>query len=154
MSIETVSKLGMATAVLDSTPIRPEWVLEGKPIARSKLISQTEGSNSSSFIWECTAGRFNWHYESEETILFLEGSAVIKDNNGVIHRVRAGDTIVFPLGAVAEWQIDNYVRKVAVFCSPMPKSVLFAKRLLKALKRPFSGSGKLAAAPAEVAMGR
>jgi uncharacterized cupin superfamily protein len=142
----------MGKAVLDNTPIRPEWVLQGKPIARSKLISQSADGTSSSYIWECTAGRFNWHYEAEETIYFLEGNVVIKDNNGVTHRVGAGDTIVFPRGAVAEWQIDDYVRKVAVFRSPMPNSVVFAKRLISFLKHPFRSASK-SAAPAEMALG-
>jgi uncharacterized protein len=145
MPVETVSKLGMGKATLDNAPIRPEWVLQGKPIARSKLVSHSADGTSSSYIWECTAGRFNWHYEAEETIFFLEGNVVIKDNNGVTHRVGAGDTIVFPRGAVAEWQIDNYIRKVAFFRSPVPKSVLFAKRLVNFIKHPFSGGAKSAA---------
>jgi uncharacterized cupin superfamily protein len=142
MIVETVSKLGMGKAVLDNAPIRPEWVLQGKPIARSKLVSASADRASSSFIWECSAGRFNWHYEAEETIYFLEGNVVIKDNNGVTHRLGAGDTIFFPRGAVAEWQIDTFVRKVAFIRSPLPKSVLFAKRLMNFLKHPFSGGAK------------
>jgi uncharacterized cupin superfamily protein len=137
----------MGTAILDSTPIRPEWILSGRPIARSKLIHGSDDRASSSFIWECTAGRFNWYYEAEETIYFLEGNVVIKDNNGVTHQLGAGDTIFFPRGAVAEWQVDQYIRKVAVIRSPLPKSVLLAKRFLRLLKRPFGGGKAVEEAP-------
>jgi len=132
----------MGKATLDNTPIRPEWILQGKPIARSKLISSSSDCASSSFIWDCTAGRFNWHYEAEETVYFLEGNVVIKDNNGITHRLGAGDTIFFPRGAVAEWHVENYIRKVAFIRSPLPNSVLLAKRVLYFLKHPLSGGAK------------
>jgi len=138
----------MGNAMLDSCPIHPDWILEGKPMARSKLIAWSRDLASSSYIWDCTAGRFNWYYEAEETIYFLEGSVVIHDNNGVIHRLGAGDTISFPCGAVAEWQVDSYVRKVAFIRSPLPKAVLIGKRALNFLKRPLGGGGKPAAQPA------
>ena len=150
MSVEsTVSKLGMGNAALDNAPIRPEWVIEGKPSARSKLISGSADGASFSFIWECTAGRFNWHYEAEETIYFLEGSVVIKDNHGVTHRVGAGDTIFFPRGVIAEWHVEKYVRKVAFIRSPVPKPVVLVKKVLAFLRRPLTGSGgKAASRPA------
>jgi uncharacterized cupin superfamily protein len=148
MSIEIVSKLGMGNATLDNCPINPDWILEGRPIARSKLIAWSSDCAASSYIWDCTAGRFNWHYESEETIYFLEGSVIIKDNNGVIHRLSAGDTISFPCGVAAEWQVDNYVRKVAFIRSPLPRSVQFGKRALTFLKRPLGGGAKPAVQPA------
>jgi len=140
MSIETVSKLGMGSAELDNSPIRSEWILDGKPIARSKLISASDDCTTSSYIWECTAGRFNWHYDAEETIYILEGSVVIKDQIGVTHRLSVGDTIFLPCGAVVEWEIDNYVRKVAFIRAPLPKSVIRAKRILNFLKHPLSSS--------------
>ena len=137
MSIETVSKLGMGSAELDNSPIRSEWILDGKPIARSKLISASDDCTTSSYIWECTAGRFNWHYDAEETIYVLEGSVVIKDQVGMTHRLSAGDTIFLPCGAVVEWHIDEYVRKVAFIRSPLPKTVLHAKRILSFFKHPL-----------------
>jgi uncharacterized protein len=147
MSVETSSKSGIGKATLDNTPIRPEWILAGRPIARSKLIQISEDCASSSFLWECTAGRFNWHYDAEETIYFLEGNVVIKDNNGVTHRLGAGDSLFFPRGAVAEWQVDKYVRKVAFIRSPLPKSVRLAKRILRFLKSPLSGGKSAEQAP-------
>jgi uncharacterized cupin superfamily protein len=143
MSIETVSKLGMGSAELDNSPIRPEWIIDGKPIARSKLISASDDCTTSSYIWECTAGRFNWHYDAEETIYVLEGSCVIKDQIGMTHRLSAGDTIFLPVGAVTEWHVDNYIRKVAFIRSPLPKSVIRAKRILTFLKHPLkTGAAK------------
>ena len=143
MSIETVSKLGIGSAELDNSPIRSEWILDGKPIARSKLISASDDCTTSSYIWECTAGRFNWHYDAEETIYVLEGSVVIKDQVGMTHRLSAGDTIFLPCGAVVEWQVGEYVRKVAFIRAPLPKSVIHAKRILSFLKNPLrSGATK------------
>jgi uncharacterized cupin superfamily protein len=103
-------KFGTAHGQLGPAPIRAAWVLEGKPVARNKLLSRSADGTASTYVWDCTAGKFNWHYEVDETAYVLEGRVIIKDQIG-------------------------YVRKVAFLRVPLPWQVLMAKRFYHALKR-------------------
>jgi hypothetical protein len=76
----------------------------------------------------------------------LEGSVLIEDDAGVVHKVSAGDTIFFPLGAHAVWTVETYVRKLAFCRNPLPAPIHFANRVYRKLKRTF-GVGGGASAP-------
>src|SRR5215469_3077729 len=52
---------------LNSAPIVPAWILEGSPAARGKLLSGSTDDKASTYMWDCTAGRFNWFYGCDET---------------------------------------------------------------------------------------
>jgi uncharacterized cupin superfamily protein len=147
MTVESVIKLGVGQINLNPSPIYPSWVLEGNPAARNKVLSSSADSTASTLIWDCTAGRFNWYYDIDETIYVIEGGVVIKDAAGVVHRLSAGDTIFFPAGARAEWHVEDYIRKIAFCRAPLPKPLVFAKRSLRFLKR-LVGNGRSADAPA------
>jgi len=114
MSVQSVIKLGASKAELNPSPIHPNWVLEGNPIARNQLLSVSADGNARSYIWDCTAGRFNWFYEADETVYVIEGGVILKDQAGSARRLSAGDTIFFPAGARAEWYVENYIRKFAL----------------------------------------
>ncbi len=120
---------------LDAAPISSTWILEGTPVARVKLLSGSTDDRAFTFMWDCTAGRFNWFYGIDETICLLEGSVVIKDHNGATHCLSAGDTFYFPKGTCAEWTVNAYVRKIAFIHVPLPGKLLQVRRILKAIKR-------------------
>src|SRR6201996_4008542 len=88
---------------LITNPIRPEWILEGQPLARIELLSSSSDGTASTYFWDCTAGRFNWFYSFDETLYILEGSVVLKFPDGTKRSLAAGDTIFFPTGSQAEW---------------------------------------------------
>ena len=135
MTIESVIKLGVAQVSLNPAPIYPSWVLEGNPIARNKVLTSSADGTASTLIWDCTAGRFNWFYDVDETIYVIEGGVVVKDHGGTPRRLGAGDTIFFPAGARAEWHVEDYIRKIAFCRVPLSRPAMFAKRGLRFLKR-------------------
>ena len=152
MTNESIIELGVGQAQLNPAPIRPEWILEGNPVTRNKLLSSSADGTASTLIWDCTAGRFNWYYDVDETIYVIEGGVVVKDFGGLPRRLQAGDTIFFPAGARAEWHVEHYIRKIA-FCRALPQQlsrpVRIAERCYKFLKRLMGGGGGAnAAAPA------
>jgi uncharacterized protein len=142
MSVESIIGLGAAKADLRPSPIRSSWVLEGNPVARNQLLSVSADGNASSYIWDCTAGRFNWFYEADETIYVIEGGVTLRDGAGAARRVCAGDTIFFPAGAHAEWHVENYIRKFALIRTPLPKPLVLARRGYRFVKRLFRGGGR------------
>jgi uncharacterized cupin superfamily protein len=129
---------GTGNVKMGPAGINPDWILEGNPVARNNLLSSSADGTASTWLWDCTAGKFNWFYDIDETVYFLEGSVSIKDSAGIRH-LKAGDTVFFPAGSSAEWNVEHYVRKVAFLRIPMPRSVQIVKRLYKAAKRLVSG---------------
>lgn len=142
MSVESVIRLGASRADLMPSPIRPNWVLEGNPVARNQLLSVSADGNARSYIWDCTAGRFNWFYEADETVYVIEGGVVIKDPAGAARRLSAGDAIFFPAGAHAEWHVENYIRKFALIRTPLPKPLVLARHGYRFIKRLCGGGGR------------
>jgi uncharacterized cupin superfamily protein len=120
---------------MGSCPINPAWILEGNPVARNKLIAESADKMASTLMWDCTAGRFNWHYGCDESICVVEGSVTVRDHFGITRTLVAGDSAFFPSGSSAEWTVDSYVRKIAIMRQPMPRLVLKAKRFYLQLKR-------------------
>lgn len=107
---------------LKPCPIAPSWIIEGKPQARSRLLSTSACYTASTLIWSCTEGRFNWYYDLDETIMILEGSIVLESADLPPKRYGVGDVIFFRKGAHARWHVENYVKKIA-FCrlhNPFP----------------------------------
>lgn len=141
MPFKRAVEFGVGDLTMGSAAINPDWILEGNPAARNKYLFSSADGTTTTWLWDCTAGRFNWFYDIDETVYLIEGSVVIKDHAGGVSRVSAGDTIFFPAGSSAEWTIPAYVRKFAVLRVPLPRQVQFARRVYRSLKR-FAGGGK------------
>jgi uncharacterized protein len=121
---------------LASAPIPADWILEGEPIARNKCVASSTDGCASTYIWECTAGRFNWFYGVDETVYLLRGSITVTD--GVeTHVLRAGDTFFFPSGSQYQWTVDKYVRKVAFMHVPRSRKLRIALRVFRLLRSPW-----------------
>jgi uncharacterized cupin superfamily protein len=137
--MESILKFSSGNASLEPAPINSAWILEGNPVARNRIISTSKDGTSSALIWECTAGKFNWFYDVDETVYIIEGSVLLKDVNGAERRVSVGETVYFPVGCRAEWTVDKYVRKVAFCSAPLPMPLRVLRRGLKVLKRLVGG---------------
>jgi uncharacterized protein len=135
MVSEKLIEFASATVTLNPLPIRPQWILEGAPVAQFKILSASADGTAKTIIWDCTAGRFNWFYNMDETVYVLEGSVVIKDESGNSRRVVSGETILFRAGSQAEWSVENYIRKIAFLRTPVPNYALFAIRAMRVLKK-------------------
>lgn len=122
---------------LELDPIPPEWVLEGTPVARRKRMVGSSDGRSSTHMWDCTTGRFDWYYHSDEVIHVIEGAVVVEDEAAVCRRLEAGDIFLFPAGTTFRWTVPVYVRKIAFLHDPLSGKLLLAQRLYQFLKSPF-----------------
>src|SRR5690349_3705275 len=86
---------------LKPSPIEPSWITEGSPEARSHRFSVSADGAVTTLIWSCTEGKFNWHYDVDETIMILEGSILLESEGMPPKRYGAGDVIFFRDGAHA-----------------------------------------------------
>ena len=132
-----VSKTDMA---LESAPIHPDWILEGAPRARNCQLARSNDGAATTLIWDCTAGKFNWFYDVDETIHILEGGMTITDESGT-RRVGPGEVVFFPAGSKATWHVETYVRKVAVLHDPVPRLLSQVLRAIRRMRSPVSAHG-------------
>ncbi|MFC5453831.1 cupin domain-containing protein [Prosthecobacter fluviatilis] len=101
---------------LQPSPINPDWILEGNPIARATTLAIAPDQTLSCAVWECSAGKFKWVFGLDEIIQILEGEVVIEEQTPErkVHTLRVGDTALFPDGLTTHWTVTNYVRKFAI----------------------------------------
>jgi uncharacterized cupin superfamily protein len=136
---------------LKSAPIRPEWIIEGQPRARNQVLAMSKDRMATTLVWDCTAGRFRWVYDTDETIHILEGEVQLTNVDGQTKRLSAGDVVFFPAGSTATWQVDHYVRKLAFFRQTVPRPMsLFLRAFRKATGlADRNAGGSMAQAPEE-----
>jgi uncharacterized cupin superfamily protein len=120
---------------LSPHPIAKDWILEGNPVARNKLLWLSQDKTTATWIWDCTAGRFNWFYDIDETVHVIEGSVTVRDHHGGTRTLMSGDIAFFPLGSSAEWTVDKYVRKFAVLRQPPSPPAMLVQRVLDKINR-------------------
>ena len=109
---EFLGKLGKREHVeLKPAPINPSWVISGSPICRANKFERAHDGSSFSGIWGCVGpATFYWHYEVDESIYILEGSAEI-EYFGNKFLLRAGDSTHFTQGTRATWNVPEHVKK-------------------------------------------
>jgi uncharacterized cupin superfamily protein len=73
-------EVGSFNVDLEPSPIEPSWIIEGNPVARSRVLSTSEDRTAQTIVWHCTEGRFNWYYDIDETIMIMEGSIVLESD--------------------------------------------------------------------------
>jgi uncharacterized cupin superfamily protein len=120
-------------APLVSAPINPHWIERGDPQARLAILAYSDDRATSTVLWECTAGKFTWRYNVDETIYFLDGEVTISVDGNPPRRYGAGDAIHFSRGAAATWEVETFVRKVAFCRSVLPRPFVACRRFARSL---------------------
>lgn len=136
---------------LSPAPINPAWIRAGQPAARNALLAKSADGGGATYLWECTAGTFDWHYGFDETLYILEGSVVIETDTMGPTRYGPGDVIAFMSGARARWHIEAYIRKLAFCRRPEPRVLKLARAVWNRVKA-FGRPARRAPAGAEGSM--
>jgi hypothetical protein len=134
-------EIAKLTVDLTPRPIEPSWIIEGKPDATWCVLSKSADGLASTMVWHCTAGKFNWYYDFDETILILEGGIVLESDTMPPTRYGPGDVIFFKDGAHARWHVESHVKKLAFCRKTQPVWLGFALRVVLKLKKMFSPAG-------------
>jgi uncharacterized protein len=127
MLSEGAISFAASRVTLPHTPINRAWILGGKPVVGTEVLDRHADGTANTYVWDCTAGRFNWFYDADESVYLIEGSAVVRDERGIFNHLEVGSTLFFPAGSRAEWRVESYVRKIA-FCSVPPTPYLMAAK--------------------------
>jgi uncharacterized protein len=127
---------------LTPRPIVPSWIIEGNPQARRCVLSESADGLASTIVWHCTAGKFNWYYDLDETILILEGGIVLESDIMKPTCYGPGDVIFFKNGAHARWHVESHVKKLAFCRKTQPVWLGLALRMVGKIKRTLLPAGK------------
>lgn len=134
-------EVGSFNVDLEPSPIEPSWIIEGNPVARSRVLSTSEDRTAQTIVWHCTEGRFNWYYDIDETIMIMEGSIVLESEGMPPKRYGPGDVIFFRNGAHAKWHVEGHVKKIAFCRKTNPVMIGFLIRVVNKLKKMFVSTG-------------
>jgi uncharacterized cupin superfamily protein len=124
---------------LTPRPIERSWIIEGNPQASWCVLSQSADGLATTMVWHCTAGKFDWYYDFDETVLILDGGIVIESEGIKPTRYGPGDVIFFKDGAHAIWHVEDHVRKLAFCRKTQPVWLGFAVRVFLKLKKIMMG---------------
>lgn len=120
---------------LKPAPINKDWIREGNPVARCAVLSTSEDGVATTVVWDCSEGKFEWIYDFDETIHFLEGHVTIDDGHSKPRDYGPGDVLFFPAGARAHWHVKSHVKKLAFCRQVLPGSLGFAYSVLRSIDR-------------------
>jgi uncharacterized cupin superfamily protein len=127
---------------LDPEPIPKDWILSGSPQSTAKNLAKSADFTSYIMVWECTPGRFQWHYNKDETLVVVSGEVFITNESGQERRLGPGDFAFFPGGTSATWRVTETLRKVAVVRETMPRPLGLAVRGFKGALRRVGLAGR------------
>lgn len=140
MSIVQLVKFEAVPNPLDSltltpAPINPATIIEGQPVARSAVLSRSDDMCANTMVWDCTAGRFHWHYDVDETVVIETGEVQVSINGKPDLHLVPGSVAFFAAGTDAVWTVEAYVRKVAFCRVAMPPVISIQCRLYNKIMR-------------------
>jgi uncharacterized cupin superfamily protein len=135
---DTVLIADPASVELNPDPIRREWILSGAPRAASQIVARSRDWLSILVVWECSAGRFRWHYTRDEMLVVVAGSAEITDERGQERRFGPGDAVFFPRGTKCIWNIEDRIRKIAMVRETVWPPLGMAAKVCKKVARSFA----------------
>lgn len=61
-------------------------------------------------VWEKEISVFDWHYDTREQCLFLEGDVTVKTGEGD-YKIGKGDFVTFEKGLKCTWEVKQPVKK-------------------------------------------
>jgi len=121
MSKFTIQESTAPFGLLPDMPIEPSWIVQGDPIARGQIVTQSADKKVVSGVWTCEPGEFDWTFAADEFIQVLEGKATVTVEEGAQQvTLLPGKIVHFPLGLKTRWHVIKPLRKFFVLRMPEP----------------------------------
>lgn len=101
-----------ASGVVAEEPIEADRVIEGAPVARTRLDYDRDGY----FVgeWACGLGAWRVSYDEWEFCRVLEGACELVPDDGEARMFKAGDSFVIEPGFKGVWRVLEPMRKIFV----------------------------------------
>lgn len=112
--IASIVVFGNSQCQVDVHPTPAHKCVSGQPLQTYQNYYKSEDGNLAAGIWSCEVGTFTVNFTEHEYIHILNGTIIIKDNNGQELRLTSGMHVVIPQGFQGTWQIVEAATKVFV----------------------------------------
>ncbi|MEU5843826.1 cupin domain-containing protein [Rhodococcus sp. NPDC047139] len=129
MNTTSIVAVRLDDVELREDPIDPAWIREGTPLARSGQWSTSADRSTTTHVWDCTAGRFDWHFGVDEIVHIVDGSVIVSSADTEPRMLRAGDAALFRAGTTSLWEVPEYVRKHAILRRNLSPATRFVQRV-------------------------
>jgi uncharacterized cupin superfamily protein len=98
-------------------PLEPAGLRAGADVGEPMMSSRVIHAHGALEVgvWECTPG--GWAIDrrgNTETVHILAGAGTITDLDGTVRELRAGVTVVLPIGWSGRWDITATLRKLYI----------------------------------------
>jgi uncharacterized cupin superfamily protein len=99
-----------------------------------KFLAASGDGELNTALWECSAGKFKWHFFCDEVVHILDGEVRVSEEDGSNERVlKPGDVAYFHVGMITIWDVKTFVRKLAVMRENTAPLALRAQRKIDSL---------------------
>lgn len=92
-------------------PVAAERLLEGAPIARTRLDYEAADQKTFAGEWAADIGAWRVAYDEFEFCHMLEGACELVSDDGATQRFSAGDSFVIEPGFTGVWRVLAPMRK-------------------------------------------
>ena len=119
--LSAARRISVDRADLEPWPLEPDSILSGQPRASGFMLSRSADRRTVRGVWACTPGEFRWVWTYDETLVVVEGEAIVELDDGVV-QLRPGDMAFFERGQSSIWRILSPLRKGfhAASADPLP----------------------------------
>lgn len=98
---------------------KPEALLSGHPVQHTKEFFKDAGGRLTVGVWDTTAyHRKAIPFPRHELMCLLEGEVKITGPGGKTQSFKAGESFFVPYGAVTDFKVAGYLRKIFVIYQP------------------------------------
>ena len=109
---------GKTAPELERGAASPDALISGKYTTKTWNHYTGEDDRLYCGIWECTPGKVSMTYDEWEFCHFIEGEAILTNQDGKSWTLKAGDGFIIPAGFSGTWETIKKVRKHYVILNP------------------------------------
>jgi uncharacterized cupin superfamily protein len=108
--------IALRDGAVDREPIAADRVVEGAPVAETRLDYEKDGTYAGE--WSASVGAWRVRYDEWEFCHLLEGECELAGDDGETRRFAAGDSFIIEPGFAGVWRVIAPMRKRFVIRLP------------------------------------
>lgn len=89
----------------------PDRLISGNPTQRSQNLFESADGKFNCGIWSSEPGKWRVVFTESEFCHLLEGTLIIRGDDGSEVTIKAGDAFVCPVGFSGTWEVTETARK-------------------------------------------
>lgn len=114
-SIPAVIDFSAALPPANTYRPEPDRIVSGDPKQTAHNLFESSDGRFNCGIWECEAGTWRVVFSESEFCHLLEGTIIVRGDDGSEATFKAGDAFVSPAGFTGTWEVVGRAKKYYAF---------------------------------------